>query len=192
MTDFTNIPDKKWRKMDPPMLPPRNVKIQQETMKEVYCEANTHLDLWLVDGTLCTIYRDGKRQPYDQDTDFACRAEDLVEEIDALKDIFMARGYDVRAEKNNTRLNMWKNGEMVSLQGYVKKKKYPKYRFLKKNRVHVDYFEHENYLVFDGITYRVPWKIEKYLAMRYSNWKVPYTGNTKNKKYLNKRGLRVG
>ncbi len=185
--DYTKLSEKQWKKIEPPMLPPRNVKIQAEVLKESHAILDkAGLRHWLVDGTLIVIVRDKKLQPYNQDTDFACYAEDIQPIMKRLRKMFLEAGYTVRAYKNDTRLDTYKNGEMISVQGYVKKK--GKFRWLKNKKIPERYFENEETIEFEGVTYRTP-SINKYLKWKYTNWKVPYTGNTKNKCYLNKKKL---
>lgn len=184
--DYSSLSMKQWKKIDPPLLPPRNVEVHAEIMAEAHHIMNmTCLYHLLVDGALVCIYRDGALLDHNQDIDFACYAEDIKPKMAELKYRFMNEGYDVRAFKDNTRLNAYKNGEAVSIQGYVKK---GKFRYLKNKKIPDRYFVSSEELLFKGITYPVP-MIEKYLSWKYSNWKKPYTGDTKNKCYLNKKRL---
>lgn len=168
------------------MLPPRDVDIQAELMRIVHETLNTiGLPHFLVDGALIHIVRDGKLMPYNQDIDFACYAEEIRPMMAIIKRRFLSSGFDVRAYKKNTRISLYKHGELVSIQGYVLK---GKFRYLKNKRIPARYFANKESVCFRGIEYDAP-MVNKYLSWKYSDWKKPYDGNTKNKKYLNKRKL---
>jgi len=187
--DYSDLSEKQWAKIDPPMLPPRNVDIQLELMEESH-DIMDYIKLkhWLIDGALLCIYRDGKLLNHNQDIDWAVYSEDIQSRMTELKYMFLEEDYAVRAFKENTRLNAYKKGEMVSIQGYGLKKKHPGFRFMKKYCIPVEMFEKSELIEFNGFTYMAP-AIELYLSRKYSNWKKEYSGDTKNKKYLNKKVL---
>ncbi len=186
--DYTSMPEKEWRKIDPPLLPPRDTFVQACMMENVsmYLDKVGFLH-WLGGGELVCIFRDGKLLPHNQDIDFMCYAEDMKEACEDLKKYFLDKGYAVRASKGNTRLDVFKQGELVSLEGYVKK---GKYRWLKNRKVPCRFFETPAYVSLNGMLYLAPGPIEEYLSWRYSNWKKEYSGDSKKRdKYINKKKL---
>lgn len=184
--DYSEMRDAEWKKIDPPMLPPRDTHVQLAVMEEAHAILdNVGLRHWLVDGALIHVVRDKKLKPYNQDIDYACYAEDIAPLSLELRKQFLLAGYAVRAKKRNTRLDCWKHGEMVSIQGYIGG---GKFRWMKNKRIPARYFENDEIVEFNGVSYNAP-MISKYLSWKYSNWKKPYKGDTKNKCYLNKKRL---
>lgn len=186
--DYTNLTEKQWSKIDPPLKPPRNVEVQEMLMRSVHEILNGfNIDHWLGGGELLCIYRDNRLLAHNQDIDFIVRSEEFAPLCNKIKSMCLKYGFDTRAFKNNTRLSlMWKE-EMASIEGYSLK---GKYRWLKNRRVPARYFEAEGLIAFNGQVYRCPSPVEKYLSWRYSNWKKEYSGNSKYRhKYINKRKL---
>lgn len=185
--DYTDLKEKEWAKIAPGEMPPRNTVIQAEMMQKAHEILKKYgLKHWLSGGELVNIYRDGKLQPHNQDIDFACFAEDIIPLCNKLIKIFIQNGFDTRAIKNNSRLNVYYMNEHTSIQGFYLK---GKYRWLKQRKIPAKYFS-DGMIAYNGIIYPCLSPIEKYLSWRYLNWKKEYKGNTKKRnKYINKKKL---
>jgi hypothetical protein len=182
--DYSKVPEKRWKKIEPCLDAPRNVLTQEYLMQLVH--SNLDMKHWLADGALLCIYRNGRLLTHNRDVDILVDAKDIARQITELKRIFIKCGCAVRAMKQNTRLNVFYKGELVSIEGYERRGKF----MVKKNRrVPVRYFG-DGTIEFNGVTYPCLTPIEKFLSWRYLHWKNEYTGNpSKRTAYINKKKL---
>lgn len=187
--DYSHIPEKKWVKIHRKFLHSTGIERRAEVMEIFHdildaCEVRH----WLGMSALLGIYREGHLLKRDEDVDFFCFAEDMLpKKVDVLKQVLVAKGFDVRSHAKKARLMAYMDGEAIELMGHFLK---GKYRVFKNRRVPARMFG-SGFVRYGEVMYPCVSPIEEYLRWQYKNWKKPYYGDpSKRDKYMNKKKVK--
>jgi hypothetical protein len=186
--DYSLIPEAKWLKKHRKLLHSTGIKRRAEVMEMFHDILDTcGIRHWLAMSALLGIHREGHLLKRDEDVDFFCYAEDLIPNIEVLKAVLVARGFDVRGYGKKARLIAYMDGEEMALMGHFKK---GKYRTFKNRRVPAHMFG-KGFVRYEGVVYPCMSPILDYLKWQYKNWKKPYYGNPSDRdRYMNKRKVK--
>lgn len=150
----------------------RNLLVAKEVLD------NSKVTFWLADGTLLGAYRNKDFIPWDNESDLDCFEEDLLPNVESLKEQFLAKGFIVRANANayNVKINLFCGMSKVSIRGLYLCPSYEnnRYRLSRSYQYPKKFYEKFDEIKFKGHVFRTPCPIEDYLVFVYGpGWKTP-------------------
>ena len=131
---------------------------------------------FLSGGSLLGLIRDNNFIPGDDDIDFACASEDLSGCITKLQKKFIKNNFIARTRnaRGFVKLNLYKNGNKISLQSYKKKNQW---RVTSIVKLPGKDFEKIKKKTFLNIKVNIPKNAENYLEHVYGMWKIKNSSN---------------
>jgi lipopolysaccharide cholinephosphotransferase len=161
---------------------------------------NIGINFWIIFGTLLGAIREKDFLEWDDNINIAVYENDLLENIDVIKNNFISKGFIFRVvpKKHGTKINIHRHNHKSSIEGlYIEDlDKDKKYLCSNKFKHPRKYFETYGEVEFKGEIFRVPSPVEEYLSFLYKDWKVPiklsdlsHPEKWRNKKNYKKKGI---
>ena len=189
--EVSNLSSSDWKRVRNLYHTP-NTGMDPEKALSVLFEVDTLLkeqkvNYFLSCGTALGLYRDGNFIEWDDEIDIDVFSEIFVPKMEKLKEIFIKKGFVVRATFRGepSKMSIFKEGVKVSFGAIYDNKK--GYRCDLYQKFPSKFFDKPTKFLFNGRIFSLPNSIEEYLTYYYGDWKTPIKSYNINE-YLNKNG----